>query len=93
MGMCEEVSWEEVVEVLNCLRRGKAPGPDGILNEMVMYGGGRLNLVLRCESYPADWKRSLLLPLHDDDDNEEVGSYRGVALGCSLAMRVMERGW
>ena len=41
LGMCKEVSWEEVVEVLNSLRR-KAPGPDGILNEMVMYGGGRV---------------------------------------------------
>ena len=40
--MCKEVSWEEVVEVLKCLRRGKVPGPDSILNEMVMYGGGRL---------------------------------------------------
>ena len=55
LGMCEEVSWEKVVEVLKCWRRGKAPGPDGILNVMVMYGGGRLvdvmlqviNLVLR----------------------------------------------
>ena len=52
------------------LRRGKAPGPGGIY-EMVMYGGGRLvdvmlqvvNLVLRSEACPADWKRSLL-PLH-----------------------------
>ena len=26
---------------MKCLKRGKAPGPDGILNEM-MYGGGRL---------------------------------------------------
>ena len=44
----------------------------GILNEMVMYGGGRLvevmllvmNLVLWSESSPADWKRSLLVPVH-----------------------------
>ena len=26
LGMCKEVSWEEVVEVLKCLRRGEAPG-------------------------------------------------------------------
>ena len=32
----------EVVEVLKCLRRGKAPGPHRILNGMMMYGGGRL---------------------------------------------------
>ena len=42
LGMCNEVSWEEVVVTLKCLKRGKAPGLDGILNEMVIYGGGRL---------------------------------------------------
>ena len=26
------------MEVLKCLRRGKDPGPDGILNEMVVEG-------------------------------------------------------
>ena len=69
------------------MRREKAPGPDGILNEMVMYGGGRLvkvmqqlmNMVLRSESCLADWKGSLLVPLQDCDD-EEVGNYRGIAL-------------
>ena len=40
--MCKEISWEEVVEVLKCLRREKAPGIYGILNETVLYGGRRL---------------------------------------------------
>ena len=39
-----------------------------------------MNLVWRSESCPADWKRSLLVPLHKDGDNEEVGNYREV--GC-----------
>ena len=30
LDMCKKVSWEEVVEVLNCLRRRRAPGLDGI---------------------------------------------------------------
>ena len=68
-----------MVEVLKCLRRRKAPSPDGILNVMVMYGDGRLvevmlqamNLVLRSESCPTDWKRSLL-DLYKDGDNEKV---------------------
>ena len=30
------------MEDLKCLRRRKAPGHDGILNEMVMCSGGRL---------------------------------------------------
>ena len=36
LGMCNEVSWEEVVVVLKCLRRGKAPSPDGIINATVL---------------------------------------------------------
>ncbi len=62
------------------MRRGKAPDPEGILNKMVMYGGGTfvkvlqvMNLVLRSESCSADRKWSLLMPLHKDGDNEEVG--------------------
>ena len=86
LGMCNEVSCEEVVVVLMCVGRGKDPSPNGILNE-IMYGDGRLvevmlqviNLVLRrSESYQEDWKRSLLVPLHKDGDNEEVGNYRGL---------------
>ena len=58
-----------------------------------MYGDGRLvemmlqvmNLVLRSESSEADWKRSLLMPLHKDGANEEEGNYRGIALCCSMA--------
>ena len=44
--MCEEVNWEEMVEVINCLKRGKAADPDGIMNEMLMYGGGRFAEVM-----------------------------------------------
>ena len=51
--MCEEVGWEELVEVMECLKRGKAVCPDEI-----MYVGGLLvvvmlltmNVVMMCES-------------------------------------------
>ena len=53
-----------------------------------------MNLVLKSESSPADWKRSVVMPLHKDGENEEVGSYRRIALGFSKAkvfMKVMAR--
>ena len=31
-----------------------------------------MNLLLRSESCPADWKRFLLVALHKDGDNDEV---------------------
>ena len=40
--MCEEVSWEEVVKVMKCLKRGKPVGPAGIRNVVLIYGGGQL---------------------------------------------------
>ena len=69
--MCGEVSWEEVVEIMKYLKRGIAAGPDGILNEMLMCGGGRLvavmllvmSVMVKSESCPLDLKQSLLVPV------------------------------
>ena len=38
----EEISREEVMEVMKCLKRGKAAGLDRIMNEMLIYLGGWL---------------------------------------------------
>ena len=46
--MYQEIGWKEVVRVLKMLKREKAPGPDGILNEMLSYGGSRMVESLRC---------------------------------------------
>ena len=56
--ICDEVDWEEMVEVIKCLKRRKAAGPDGIMNEMLMYGDGWLvelflqmmNMVMKSET-------------------------------------------
>ena len=74
------------MEVIKSLKRGKAAGPDGIMNEMLMYGGGRLVavvfLVMKSECCPLDWKRSLLVPRHKDGDvGQVVNRYRVIALG------------
>ena len=69
--VCEGLSWDEVVEVMKCLR-GKAAGPDETMNKMLMYRGGRLvevmllmiSVVKNSECSPLDWKDGLLVPLH-----------------------------
>ena len=74
------------------LERGKATGPDGIMNEVLIYGGGWLvgvMLLMMSECCPLDWKRSLLVPL-PKDDVEQVGNYRGITLGCSV-VKVLAR--
>ena len=30
------------MDILKSLMRGKTPGLDGVLNKMIMYGGGRM---------------------------------------------------
>ena len=93
--MCEEVRWEEVVEVMECLKRGKATGPDGNMNNVWgrMVGGGDV-ADDECgdeeECCPLDWKRSLVLPLHKDGNVEQVGNYRGIVLGYSV-VKVLAR--
>ena len=91
--LCQEIGWEEVVRVLKTLKRGKAPGPDGILNEMLIYGGSRMvesmrcmfNVMRRSQVYPQDWKSSFVIPLFKDGDPESASNYRGIALGSCVA--------
>ena len=88
--MCQEIGWEEVVRVLKMLKRGKAPGPDRILNEMLIYGGSRMVESLRymfnvMRVYPQDWKCSFVITLFKDGDPESASNYRGIALGSCVA--------
>ena len=100
--MCEELSWEEVVEVMKCLKGGKTAGPDGIMKEILMYGDGRLvnvmllmmNVVMKSYYCLLDRKRSLLVLLHNYSDVEQVDNYRWVAISCSVVkvcVRVLAR--
>ena len=65
LDMCEMVTWQQVLDVVRCLRRGKSPGPDGILNEMMVYGGFRLmetlaqlmNLAITEKYVPSEWRK------------------------------------
>ena len=92
--LCEELQWDEVVNTLKCVKRGKSLGPDGILNEMLMYGGGRMveslislfNVVIQEECCPEDWLRYFVVPLFKDGDPDQVTTnYRGIALGSCVA--------
>ena len=98
METCEKVTWQEVLGLLRYLRRGKAPGPDGILNEMILYGGFRLiesltqllNIAIDEECVPSDWRKSYVVPLFKGGDTEVASNYRGIALG-SCVTKVFTR--
>ena len=93
LDMCEMVTWQQVLGVVKCLRRGKSPGPDGILNEMMVYGEFRLvetlaqlmNLAITEEYVPSEWRKSFVVPLYKSGDPEVAGNYREIALGSCVA--------
>ena len=96
--ICEAVTFDEVVGILKQFKRGKAAGPDGILNEMLMYGGTKIletlvqlfNTVIKHACCPKDWRRSFVVHLFKDGDPELASNYRGIALGSCVA-KVMAR--
>ena len=97
--MCQEIGWEKVVRVLKMLKRGKAPGPDGILNEMLIYGGSRMVESLRCmfnvmrrsQVYPQNWKSSFVMPLFKDGDPESALHWEAVLPKCGQGF--LQFGW
>ena len=44
--MMEPVRFQEMFSIVKRLKREKAPGPDGIINELLKYGGNRVVEVL-----------------------------------------------
>ena len=84
----------EVVRILKMLKRGKTPGPDGILNEMLIYGGSRMVESMRCmfnvmrrTKYTHRTGRVVLSYrcLRMVIDPESASNYRGIALGSCVA--------
>ena len=101
----EEVNWimelvgfQKMFTIVKGLKRGKAPGPGSIINEMLKYGGNRMvevlcslvNLEMESRYWPDDWRQSYIVPLFKDGDEEVGGNYREIALG-SCATKVMTR--
>ena len=59
--------------VLETLKRGNVPGPDGVLNEMLIYGGSRLvesiaSMFKECQVYPKEYKRGFVVLLVKSGD-------------------------
>ena len=82
--ICEMVTTDEVVGILKQLKRGKATGPDGIPNEMMVYGGTRMVVTIQHACCPKDWRRNYIVPLYKDGDPEKASNYRGIALGSCM---------
>ena len=89
-------------EVLNQLKRislGKAAGCDGIMAELLAYGGDLMAQVLsqfftalyRIAYVPLEWRKALIVPVYKKKGSAtEIQNYRPIALTC-VCRRVYER--
>jgi len=81
----------EVKSVIKNLKRGKAVGIDGIMNEVFKYSGDEVAThlwklyayVFQSEVFPTDWARGLIFPLFKGGSAEfryDPNKYRGITL-------------
>ena len=86
------ITIKEIVEHLKRLKKKKASGIDGVINEMLINANLKLisilelifNNIIETEEYPEKWNTSLTHLIYKDGDREDPGNYRGIALGSNL---------
>ena len=91
--LCGKITIEEIKKHLKTLKRRKACGKDGILNEMLIFANDKLldifsvifNHILDTENYPEIWNYSLTQLIFKEGDKEDPGNYRGIALTSNLS--------
>jgi hypothetical protein len=90
---------EELEEAIRALKCKKAPGPDGISNDMIKHFGNTakhallklFNLSWRSGAVPSSWKRAHVIPIHKKGkDKRDPASYRPISLLSCLG-KLMER--
>jgi len=70
------------------LKNRKAPGETGISNELVKYGGSKLQeeikklfiKIQKEQKIPDDWKKSLTVPIFKKGNKKDPHNYRGITL-------------
>ncbi|CAK9799089.1 Transposon TX1 uncharacterized 149 kDa protein [Anthophora plagiata] len=84
----KNISREEIGKAIKRLKEGKAPGGDGIPNEVWKFGGEVVreriwevcNRVWRGEGWPEDWSEGVVVPVVKKGEGRKVEEYRGVTL-------------
>lgn len=81
-------TFKEVEDIIDRMRNHKAPGEDGITNELLKHGGRSakteihrlIDLIWKKEEMPNDWKTGLIAPIYKKGNKLECSNYRGVTL-------------
>jgi len=84
----DAISRAEVCASIGNLKSGKSAGPDMIVSEMLKHGGDLVvdylvnlfNRLFDSGSFPVEWSKSIIVPIHKKGDANSPDNYRGVAL-------------
>ena len=84
----EPISYKEVADAIQAQKNGKAAGIDGLVSEIIKYGGESIERAVwrmceemfRLEHIPRDWARGIIFPLHKEGDPRVPDNYRGITL-------------
>ena len=78
----------EVERAITKIRRGKAPGVDQIPGELIKLGKQFLvpyltklfNVLYTTSTFPEDWNKSIIVPIHKSGSKLDPTNYRGISL-------------
>ena len=84
----KEITIEEVERQIRKLKKEKAPGGDGITNEVWMYGSERviarvveiMNRIWKGKGFSLQWRGGIIIPIYKKGSREETKNYRGITL-------------
>ena len=86
------ISYEEVVKAIKSMKKGKGVGGDKVSSEMLLEGGEMLwhnlhALLQVCwdeEFIPEEWMEGIIVPLHKEGSEKDLGNYRGITLSSHI---------
>ena len=79
---------EEIEQAMKMMKKGKAPGNDGITSDILKLGGSELtkyltrafNEILRSKEIPDTWQEAKIIILFKKGDPKEIKNYRPISL-------------
>ena len=88
MDVDREISLGEVENAIDETVASKAPGLDGITNDIIKKGKTVIipilcdiyNKILETGQYPSNWGEAIIVPIHKAGDVNNPSNYRGIAL-------------
>ena len=82
------IAYEEVVKASKSMKKGKEVGGDKVSSEMLLKGGEmwhNLHALLQVrwdeEFITGEWMEGIIVPLHKEGNEKDLGNYRGITLG------------